>query len=177
MSIPVLRVLLVGFMASGKSTVGREVARHLGWEFLDFDTEVERRRGESISDIFAADGEAAFRELERRVGVDALGRSEIVLAPGGGWPIADGRLDSLPEGTLSVWLQVDPSTAVERAAREGDSRPLLRGPHAEASARALSTERESAYARARLHLDTVGESPERLALAIVDRVLNSRSEL
>ena len=58
MSIPVLRVLLVGFMASGKSTVGREVARRLGWAFLDFDTEVERRRGASISDIFAAEGEA-----------------------------------------------------------------------------------------------------------------------
>jgi shikimate kinase len=173
--VPIVRVLLVGFMASGKSTVGREVARRLGWTFLDFDEEIERRRGSSISEIFATEGEAAFRELEARVGVDALRRSDIVLSSGGGWPVPEGRMESLPEGTLSVWLQVDPRTAVERARAQGNSRPLLQGPDAEVSARALSTERESAYARARLHLDTIRTSPETLALAIVDRVHRSRS--
>lgn len=174
MSVPILRVLLVGFMASGKSTVGRAVARRLGWAFLDFDEEVERRRGASIAEIFEVDGEAAFRELERGVGVEALRESNVVLASGGGWPVPEGRLESLPEGTLSVWLQVDPGTALARALAQGNSRPLLDGPDAELSAHALSTERKSAYARARLHLDTVGTSPETLAIAIVDRVRRSR---
>ena len=174
--MPIVRVLLVGFMASGKSTVGRAVARRLGWAFLDFDEEVERLHGSSISEIFRVEGEPAFRELEGRVGVQALRESDIVLASGGGWPVPEGRLDSLPEGTLSVWLQVDPRTAVDRALAQGDSRPLLQGPDAKVSARALSTERESAYARARFHLDTIGTSPETLALAIVDRVLRSRSK-
>jgi shikimate kinase len=171
-----VRVLLVGFMASGKSTVGREVAQRLGWDFVDFDEEVERRRGSSVAEIFAVDGEAAFRELERGVGVDAMRQSEVVLASGGGWPIPEGRMESLPDGTLTVWLQVDPRTALERASAQGDARPLLRGPGAEVSAHALSTERESAYARARLHLDTVGASPETLAAAIVDRVRRHRPQ-
>lgn len=157
-------------MASGKSTVGQEVARRLGWTFLDFDQEVERRSGTSISRIFASKGEAAFRELEAQVGVEGLSRSEIVLSSGGGWPVFGDRLESLPPGTLSVWLRVDPVTAVERATEQGDSRPLLRGPDPLASAHALSRERDSAYARARLHLDTVGVPPETLAAAIVARV-------
>lgn len=165
------RVLLVGFMASGKSTVGLEVARRLAWDFLDFDDEVERIRGLSIPEIFEVEGEGAFRELEARVGVDALTRSEVVLASGGGWPLAPGRMESLPEGTLSVWLQIDPETAVSRARAQGDSRPLLRGADPKASAFALLRERESTYARARLHLDTAGASPESLAVTIVDRVL------
>lgn len=164
------RVVLVGFMAAGKSTVGRETARRLGWPFVDLDLEIEARAGRSVAAIFADEGEAFFRELEARVGAELLGRERVVLATGGGWGAVPGRLDALAPDTLSVWLWVDPATAVARAGADGDTRPLLRGAGAMEAARALSRERNPLYARARLHLDGAGASPDTLASAIVDVV-------
>ena len=161
------RILLIGFMASGKTTVGRAVARRLGWEVLDFDAEIERRVGMSVAQVFSERGEAAFREYEARVGDELLGRSRVVLASGGGWPVAAGRMEGLDAETLSVWLQIDVATALERAARDGDTRPLLRGPDPETAVRALLAEREPFYARARLHLDASSAAAESLARAIV----------
>lgn len=157
-------------MASGKTTVGRELAHLLGWEFVDFDAEVEHRSGTTVPRLFAEQGEAAFRRWEHEVGRDLLERRSIVLASGGGWAAAPGRMDEVPAGTLVVWLKVDPATAVARAGADGVTRPLLDGPDAVASALALSTERQSAYARARLHLDTDGASPRSLAKAIVQEL-------
>ena len=77
------RVLLVGFMASGKSSVGRELASRLGWDFEDFDTVIEARAGKSVSQIFEEDGEAEFRRLESGVAEELLVRSNTVLASGG----------------------------------------------------------------------------------------------
>ncbi|MBT8336767.1 MAG: shikimate kinase [Gemmatimonadetes bacterium] len=162
----VRRILLIGFMASGKTTVGRAVAQRLGWEFLDFDAEIERRVGTSVAEIFAARGEAAFREHEARIGNELLARHRVVLASGGGWPMVPGRMEALDAATLSVWLQVDVATALERAARDGDTRPLLRGPDPESAVRALLAAREPSYARARLHLDASSATAEDLARAI-----------
>lgn len=161
-------MLLVGFMASGKTTVGRAVARRLGWEFVDVDEAIVAREGRSVADIFAADGEARFRRVEADEARAALARDRVVVAPGGGWAAAaPDRLDELPEHTLSVWLRVDPATAVARARKSDTVRPLLAGPDPVASAFALSAERARFYARAHLHLDTAGTPPDALAEAIV----------
>ncbi len=164
------RVLLIGFMASGKSTVGRELARLLDWDFVDFDAEIERRSGIGIPEIFARHGEPTFRRLEHEIGLEHLARDRVVLASGGGWAVAPGRLDEVPPETLVVWLKVGPATAVARARLDGVARPLLEGPDPVASAFALSRERESAYARARLHLDGEAASPHLLAETIAGEV-------
>jgi shikimate kinase len=157
-------------MASGKTTVGRAVADRLGWGFLDFDVEIERETGRSVARIFSELGEPAFRRLESKIGREALARDRVVLASGGGWAAHPGHMDRLPPGTLTVWLQVDPRVAVERARAEGTTRPLLAGEDPMQAASALSLERDPLYARARLHLDTVGASPDTLAAAIVKAV-------
>jgi shikimate kinase len=160
------RVVLVGLMGSGKTTVGRALAKQLGWRFIDLDDQVEAAAGRTIEEIFRELGEPAFRELEARAGEAVLASEHTVLAPGGGWSLAPGRLDGLPAGTLSVWLQVSAETAVRRATSHGRVRPLLAGADPVARARALLAEREAAYRRARLHLDAERASPAALARAI-----------
>lgn len=167
------RVVLVGFMGSGKSTVGRLLARRLGWTFLDLDEEIEARACMSVEDLFRTRGEEAFRALERDAGAEALTRSATVLAPGGGWSLEPGRLQQLPAGTLTVWLKVSPETAVRRATGHGRVRPLLAGPDPVERARGLLGQREPVYARAALQLDTERASPGALVEAIVEHMERS----
>lgn len=141
-------------MASGKSAVGTELARRLGWTHVDLDREIEGFAGRRIPDIFAADGEAAFRRMEAEATARITGRESIVLSPGGGWITQPALLDALGPGTLSVWLRVSPGEAVRRAAGAPGERPLLAGADPLGAVRRLLSAREGAYARADLHLDT-----------------------
>ena len=93
------RVLLVGFMGSGKTRVGELLADRLSWAFQDFDRESESRLGLPIAEIFRQHGESFFRAEEKRVGEELLKGQQVVLASGGGWPIAPGRLTRRGEGT------------------------------------------------------------------------------
>ena len=164
------RVVLVGFMGSGKSTVGRLVAERLGWRFIDFDEAIERREGRSVAEIFADSGEKYFRAVESDVGSEHLTRTDVVLATGGGWAARPGRLDALPEGTCTVWLRVNAETAVARARSDGGPRPLLETEEPVERARSLLTERTAYYSKAEHHLDTGGVPPDELAETIVDLV-------
>jgi shikimate kinase len=165
-----VRILLVGFMGSGKSTVGRRVARHLDWRFIDFDDVIEERVGLTITEIFRERGESFFRQIEGEVGEELLRLERVVLASGGGWPVPAGRLESLPKTTLSVWLRVSPEEAVRRVAGEGSVRPLLDGPDPVGRARELLEVREGRYTMAHLTLDTEGTTPQELALSILGQI-------
>lgn len=165
-----VRVVLVGFMASGKTSVGERLARLLGWRFTDFDAEIEARAGASIPEIFARQGEEAFRELEARVGRRLLQEEDVVLATGGGWAATEGRLTDLPEGTLSVWLRVGPEEAVRRAGSGEGERPLLDVADPVGRARELLEQREPLYGRAMVTLDAEEASPGELARAIARMV-------
>jgi shikimate kinase len=161
------RVVLVGFMGSGKSTVGRRLARRLEWVFVDLDEAVEAAAGMKVEELFRACGEPAFRQLEADAGAVAAAGTRVVIAPGGGWSLVPGRLDDLPEGSLTVWLRVTPATAVRRAIGTRLVRPLLAGPDPVTRASELLEEREQAYSRARLHLDADMASPTSLVNEIV----------
>lgn len=170
------RVLLVGLMGSGKTTVGRRLAELLDWEFADFDAAVEESAGREIAVIFRDDGEARFREMEARVGSKLLTRTRVVLASGGGWPAQPGRMEGLDDDTLSVWLRVSPAEAVRRTRQGGPIRPLLDDADPLDRARELLAARRSYYAEADLSLDTEAQPPEALARTIADRVhTNERS--
>jgi len=164
------RVLLVGFMGSGKTLVGQALARRLGWAFRDFDQEIRFRVGLPIPEIFRQHGEAHFREMEREVGAELLREEGVVLASGGGWPAGGGRMDRLPPGTLSVWLKVTPEEAVRRVREEGPTRPLLAVPDPVARARELLEDREEYYEKSDLSLDSLGGSPDELARKIEDMI-------
>jgi len=159
------RILLVGFMGSGKSTVGPLLARALSWPFLDVDACVEAEEGRAIRAIFREEGEPYFREVERRVTDSLLSRSEVVLASGGGWAGVPDRLRALPNGTVSVWLRVSAEVAVVRAG--GGDRPLLEGPDPLEAARRLLRVREAAYAQADLEVDTNERTPDDVSATIL----------
>ncbi|NJD17895.1 MAG: hypothetical protein FIA95_01215, partial [Gemmatimonadetes bacterium] len=166
----VRRIVLVGFMGSGKSSVGRLLARRLGWDFVDLDVCVERSEGRSVAAIFSESGEASFRLAEGREGERMLARDRIVLATGGGWAVQPGRMESLPEGTVSVWLRVSAEEAVRRARPRSGKRPLLAGPDPLGAARELLRHRERGYAQAGLEEDTEGKSVEDVTVRILELV-------
>lgn len=162
-----LRVLLVGFMASGKTSVGRELAKLLEWDFHDFDAVIEEQSGVPVAEIFRRDGEEYFRGLESRVASELLLMEQAVLASGGGWPAQPGSWEAVPHGTLSVWLRVSPGVAVRRASGEGLVRPLLTGADPLDRAVELIEQREAAYGRAQVSLHSDEDDPATLAKKIM----------
>ncbi|MEQ8330253.1 MAG: shikimate kinase [Longimicrobiales bacterium] len=167
------RIVLVGFMGSGKSTVGPRVAEALEWIFLDVDHEVEARNGASVAELFERKGQAWFRGAEAEVAREFLERDGVVVATGGGWGAADGRLDTVPPGTVSVWLKVSPEVAVRRARSQPGQRPLLAVDDPLEAARALLLRREARYARADHTVDTTDRSPDDVTRRIVEAIRSS----
>jgi len=159
-------------MGAGKSTVGRLLAEVLGWQFIDVDAEVERRTGRTIPEIFREDGETAFRGLEAGEAAAALTRSDVVIAPGGGWAMAAGAFDALPAGSLVIWLRVTADEAVRRVRRDGRIRPLLEAADPVGAASTLLAAREPFYARAELVIDTGGREPGSIVNEIRERIKN-----
>jgi len=162
----VSHVFLVGFMGSGKSTVGGILAGRLGLPFIDLDRAIERRAGMSVADIFASRGEPGFRDLEYQ----ELGRFEgaepAVVACGGGVVVEDRCRALLKRLGRVVYLRV---TADEALARIGstEGRPLLAGADPVALGRTLLASRERLYeAVADATVDTSGLAPEQVADAV-----------
>ena len=170
---PIERVVLLGFMAAGKTAVGAGLAARLGWDHLDLDREIERREGRTVAGIFAAEGEGRFREMEARATAELASRTRIVVSPGGGWITGTGNLEALGDRTLAVWLRVSAEEAVRRAGDAPGERPLLAGADPLGAARRLLEARAPLYARAGLHVDTEGRSPGEVA-AIIETELRAR---
>lgn len=142
-------IVLVGMMATGKSTVGRAVARRLGREFFDSDAMIEARRAKTVAQLWEEGGEAAYRTLESDVLKEALGAEPPgVVAAAGGVVLASANRVMLQrvseEGGVVVWLRASPDVLATRV-RPNDHRPLLRG-DPEGTLRRLATERQSLYA-------------------------------
>ena len=121
------RIVLTGFMGSGKTTVGPLVAARLGWHFIDADDVIEAEAGATIAELFARHGEAAFRERERAAIARLAADDALVLALGGG-AIENQETRALlmaSEGTLLVHLEVDLATTLARCAGTEVTRPIL----------------------------------------------------
>lgn len=130
----------------GKSTVGRHLARQLGWRFVDSDAEIEREIGGTIRDWFAQHGEPAFRDVEQRV-IDALTQQDgIVLATGGGAVLRPANRDALHGRTQVFYLRSTPDELARRL-RNDTQRPLLQGTDPQRKLRELYRERDPLYRR------------------------------
>ena len=148
-------IFLVGFMGSGKSRIGRELAAHLGREFIDLDRLVEQRVGPLVP-FFKKEGEDAFRELERDELLALKGVTDAVIATGGGTPFHMDNMDRMLEDGVVVYLDLPPAVLQDRLIRKGKDRPLLFGlddAGIRSRVQALLTEREPGYRRARVVID------------------------
>lgn len=157
---------LVGFMGSGKSTVGRMVAGRLRFDFVDTDELIEARAHKSIGEIFAQDGEPVFREYERTIVAGLAALTRTVMATGGGLVAHPDNLASLKQHALVICLWATAETIWERV-RHQPHRPLLQVPDPTARIRQLLEEREPLYAQA----DVMIRTDDRLLREVVQHVL------
>ncbi len=149
----IVNLALIGFMGTGKTSVGRLVAEHLGYEFLDTDELIQTATGRSITDIFAQDGEPAFRALEQRVVQELAGRRHTLISTGGGLPLHAPNLTSLKQHALVVCLWASPEKIWERVCHQSH-RPLLHAPDPRAKIHELLALREPFYKQADVLVNT-----------------------
>lgn len=146
-SADAVNLYLVGFMATGKSSAGRQISRKLGLRFVDVDHAIERQEGRRIAEIFAAEGEAHFRRLERAFIEGGHPATGMVVSCGGGLVVQPGMLDLLHARGVVISLFARPETIIERT-RGRTHRPLLEVDDPEERIRQLLAERESVYMEA-----------------------------
>ncbi len=166
-----MNLTLIGYRATGKTTLARLLAERLTWEWVDADVEIEQRAGKPIARIFAEDGEPAFRDIEAQVIADLCQKEELVLAAGGGAPLREASRAAMRAAGKVVWLRAEPETILARMSGDATTagrRPHLtdRGPLDEIIQ--LMTRREPIYGEAAdFQVDTEGKTPEQL----VDEIL------
>ena len=146
MTPPAANLYLVGFMGTGKSTVGRQVARQLGFRFLDSDHEIERIQGKPVAKIFAEEGEARFRALEREFIEQGHPAEGCIVACGGGLIVPPGMLELLRGRGVVICLHAPIETILQRTLRT-NHRPLIRVENPEQRVRELYAQREEIYRR------------------------------
>jgi shikimate kinase len=161
----IVNLALIGFMGTGKTSVGRVVAHNLGFEFIDTDAEIQARAGVSINDIFAREGESVFRELERQIVKEVAKRERLVISTGGGLPANPENLASLKSHALVVCLWLPPEKIWERV-RHQSHRPLLKDPDPRQKIRDLLAAREPFYRQADVLLNTDLRPPREVAQQI-----------
>ena len=165
---------LIGYRATGKTTLAKLLAQRLGWDWIDADVEIERRAGKTIAQIFADDGEPAFRDIEAQVIADLCRRDRLVLAAGGGAPLRPESRQAMRDAGSVVWLTARPETILARMSGDAttttrrpdltDKDPLMEIIH-------LLDVRTPIYQEsAHWVVDTEGKPPAELATEIVDRL-------
>ena len=162
-------IFITGFSGAGKSTVGREVARRLGWTLVELDDEIVRAAGKSIEAVFREDGESSFRRIEAGCLDSVAARERQVVSTGGGVPASPRNRAAMRENGIVVCLEASPETILDRLEREGREargpvvRPMLEAEDPAARVRALKAERQPAYALADWTVHTDRLSPATVA--------------
>lgn len=161
-----VNLALVGFMGTGKSSVGRLVAEQMHFDYLDTDEIIQSRTGRTIANIFEEDGEATFRKLEQQVVKELATRRRTVIATGGGLPTVAANLASLKTHALTVCLWASPGKIWERV-RNQTHRPLLCGPNPRSKIGQLLAAREPFYRQADVLINTDMRSAREVAQQVV----------
>jgi shikimate kinase len=162
-------ITLVGFMGTGKTTVGKLLAKRLGYRFVDSDDEIESEQGVSITHIFSELGEAHFRDLETDMLKRLSKREGLVISAGGGAVIRAENVENLKKGGPVVCLAATPEEIYERV-KHSTHRPLLKVDDPLGRIRELLDLRRKFYSRADFTVDTGGLGPEEVVGRILKRV-------
>lgn len=165
------RIALVGLRGAGKTTLGRATAEAMGIPFIELDREIERAAGMELSEIFALQGKAAYRQQELRclrAVIDQHGRA--VIATGGGLVTEPAAYDLLLANCLVVWLKAAPESHMDRVMAQGDLRPMADNPKAMDELRSILDSRQALYARAHAVVDTTATSHDEAVSKILHAV-------
>jgi shikimate kinase len=122
-----MKVFLIGFMGSGKSTAARKLASRLGFDSLDLDAMIEQAEGRTIEELFRQGGEEKFRKLEYRYLRDLKDKQQVVIATGGGTPCFHGNMEYMNATGITVYLKMTPAQLHSRLKNAASNRPLLKG--------------------------------------------------
>jgi shikimate kinase len=159
-------IALIGFMGTGKSSVGQIVAGLLRFHFVDTDHVIETRAGKTVADIFSTDGEPAFREWEQRIVGELASLRRTVISTGGGLPVNDANLASLKTHALVICLWASAASIWERVQTQSH-RPLLNEPDPRAKIKSLLDVRAPHYRRADVLINTEMRSVKEVAQQVI----------
>lgn len=160
-------IILVGFMATGKTSVGRQLAQKTGMQFVDMDALIVEREGRAINEIFATDGEPYFRELEKELSKELAQQSGLIISTGGGIVLNPDNIAAFSATGLVACLTAQPEEILRRVAR-CQSRPLL-ADDKEKKVRDLLQQRRPLYEAIPFQVTTDGRKPEEIAARILQQ--------
>src|SRR5262249_35369204 len=164
-------IALIGLRGAGKSTLGKMLAKKIGWKFVELNKEVEAQNGLSVAEIIALYGQEGFRRMEQAALSQLLARKELmVLATGGGIVSEPLTFDLILSSFYTIWLKAEPEEHMARVRGQGDLRPMADDRSAMAELRNILVSREPLYARASAVVDTAGLSIDAAAARLVDAV-------
>ena len=164
-------IALIGLRGAGKSTLGRMLAKKIGWSFVELNKEIEAQNGLSVAEIIALYGQEGFRRMEQAALGQLLARKELmVLATGGGIVSEPLTFDLILSSFYTIWLKAKPEEHMARVRRQGDLRPMADDRSAMAELRNILVSREPLYARASAVVDTAGLSIDSAAARLVEAV-------
>jgi XRE family transcriptional regulator, aerobic/anaerobic benzoate catabolism transcriptional regulator len=164
-------IALIGLRGAGKSTLGKILAKKIGWNFVELNKEIEAQNGLSVAEIIALYGQEGFRRMEQSALNQLLARKELmVLATGGGIVSEPLTFDLILSSFYTIWLKAEPEEHMMRVRRQGDLRPMADDRSAMAELRNILVSREPLYARASATVDTAGLSVDAAAARLIDTV-------
>jgi XRE family aerobic/anaerobic benzoate catabolism transcriptional regulator len=164
-------IALIGLRGAGKSTLGKMLAKKIGWNFVELNKEIEQQNGLSVAEIIALYGQEGFRRMEQAALGQLLARRErIVLATGGGIVSEPLTFDLILSSFYTIWLKAKPEEHMARVRRQGDLRPMADDRSAMAELRTILLSREPLYARAAAVVDTAGLTVDNAAARLIEAV-------
>lgn len=169
-----MHLSLTGYMGSGKSTVGKELAAQLNWEFQDLDQFIENQKQKTIAEIFSQEGEIKFRKYEREALIELLeSDNDSVISLGGGTPAYYDNMHLVNENSYSVYLRLTPKELIKRLENQKSVRPLLSHLSDDELPEFIAKhlfERRNYYEQAQFTLDVKEKSPHEIAREIILRL-------
>ncbi|HET7889589.1 MAG TPA: helix-turn-helix transcriptional regulator [Bradyrhizobium sp.] len=164
-------IALIGLRGAGKSTLGKLLAKKIGWKFVELNKEIEAQNGLSVAEIIALYGQEGFRRMEQSALTQLLAQKEpTVLATGGGIVSEPVTFDLVLSSFYTIWLKAEPEEHMARVRRQGDLRPMADDRSAMAELRNILVSREPLYSRASAVVDTAGLSIDAAAKKLLDAV-------